>query len=86
MNRFIHSLLRPFALSDRQPPICRRRRFHNVSSPWRRLGGVSGVAIGRTFRNSHPMTAVRVADAGGAVAAAAWGGRFAVGKWADSVK
>ena len=53
MNRLIHSLLRPFALSDRQPqpPICRRRRIQSVSSPWRRLGGGSGDAIGRTFRN-----------------------------------
>ena len=86
MNSLIHSSLRPFALSDRQPPICRRRRIQSVSSPWRRLGGgSSGDAIGRTFRNSRPMTAG--ADAGGAVAAAAaWGGRLAVGKWPDSVK
>ena len=82
MNRLIHSLLRPFALSDRQPqpPICRRRRIQSVSSPWRRLGGGSGDAIGRTFRNSRPMTA----DAGGAVAAVARRGEGA-SRWGNGL-
>ena len=77
MNRLIHSLLRPFALSDRQPPICRRRRIQSVSSPWRRLDGGSGDAIGRTFRNSRSMTAG--ADAGGSGGGASrWGNGLTV--------